>query len=195
MAEDPYVYPGTDVLKNKLNIKNADALLNAEKKLVALRNKQGFPPGKFDYAHLKAIHKHLFQNIYTWAGQERTVNISKSSGLFAFVPFIETFMSKQLALLCAENYLRGLDRQQFAKRAVYHFIELNAIHPFREGNGRTLRAFFSELAREADYDLDWTKVNRAQWLAASEAGHQGSTILMEQVFAAVVIQGGRHSFC
>ena len=75
--EDPYVYPGTDILKNKLNIKDADELQDVEKKLVAIRSKQGFPPGRFDYAHLKAIHKHLFQDVYAWAGQERTVNISK----------------------------------------------------------------------------------------------------------------------
>lgn len=184
--EDPYVYPGTDILKNKLNIKNADELQDVEKKLVAIRSKQGFPPGRFDYAHLKAIHKHLFQDVYAWAGQERTVNISKGSGLFALVPFIEKAMNKQVVPLRTENYLRGLDFQQFVRRMAHHFIELNAIHPFREGNGRALRAFFSELAWEAGYELDWTRIDRIQWLKASEAGHHGNAIPMEQIFEAIV---------
>jgi len=185
-VDDPYVYPGTDVLQNKLGIKEARKLQDAEKKLVALRHKMGLPPGRFDYPHLKAIHKHLFQDIYAWAGCERTVNISKGNSLFALASFIATAMDKQMALLCAENYLYGLDRQPFAKRAAYHYVELNAIHPFRDGNGRTLRAFFSALAQKAGHDLDWTRVDRTQWLMASEAGHHGNTLPMEQVFNAIV---------
>ena len=96
--DDPYVYPGTDVLQNKLSIRDAEKLQDVEKKLVALRYKMGLPQGKFDYLHPKAIHKHLFQDVYKWAGRERTVNISKGNSLFALSSFITAAMDKQLTL-------------------------------------------------------------------------------------------------
>ena len=84
MSDDPYVYPGTNVLKNKLGLHDADALDRAERGLVRLRIQEGAPTGEFDLAHLRTIHRHLFQDVYDWAGELRTLEISKDGNQFQF---------------------------------------------------------------------------------------------------------------
>ena len=92
----------------------------------------------------RALHHHIFQDVYDWAGEYRTVNIAKTH-LFCLAPFIEKEMGRQFRELNAENNLQRLDMDTFADRAAHHIIELNAIHPFREGNGRTNRLFLEVL--------------------------------------------------
>ncbi|EGF89911.1 uncharacterized protein y4lH [Asticcacaulis biprosthecium C19] len=75
--DDPYVYPGTDVLRNRLDLRDHGTLEYAGRNLVQVRIEQGAPYGRFDLAHLKAIHRHLFQDLYAWAGEIRTVEINK----------------------------------------------------------------------------------------------------------------------
>lgn len=88
MADDPYVYPGTHILRNKLNIRDADTLDLAKRRFATIRTPQGVPQGNFDLRHLKAIHHHLFQDIYEWAGQLRIVEISKGGSQFQFRQYI-----------------------------------------------------------------------------------------------------------
>lgn len=100
MSDTVYCYPGTDVLKNKLNIQNADRLLEAERKLTMLRLLELLEQpvtGAFDYEHLKVIHGYIFQDIYDWAGQERVVDIAKGN-MFCSVRFI----TEQADILFAE---------------------------------------------------------------------------------------------
>jgi cell filamentation protein len=129
--------------------------------------------GNFDAARLKAIHSRIFQNIYPWAGEFRRVNLHRSgSYYFAVVQFMEENLRNTLAKLADENYLRGLDAGAFANRAAYYLGELNAIHPFREGNGRTQREFIRELAAEASHRINWNSVTREQMYAASIKSHR-----------------------
>jgi len=128
--------------------------------------------GSFDSAHLKEIHRRIFQNVYPWAGEFRKVNIRRSASYyFAMVQFMATNLNNTLAKLAAENHLKGLDAAAFAGRAAYYLGELNTIHPFREGNGRAQREFIRELATEAGLHINWNRVTRAQMIDASVESH------------------------
>ena len=172
---DPYLYPGTDVLKNRRNICAAEILAQFEaeatsRRLVQLINSP--MPGRFDTAHLKAIHQHIFQDVYVWAGQFRIVNISKDGHLFGAAAFIEPTLDGLLRQLYAENYLRGADADAFATRAGFYLGEINAVHPFREGNGRTQREFIRELALNVGFTIDWSRIERDRMTAASRLSFQ-----------------------
>lgn len=169
-SSDPYLYPGTDVLRNIPGLSDASQLSIFEANASHARNLElrEFPTkGKFDVQHLKQIHKVLFQDVYDWAGQFRTVNISKGGNLFGAAQFIEMALGGILEKLPAEDFLRNLDRETFATRCGWYFSEINAIHPFREGNGRTQREFLRQLASKAGFSLDWRLVDRDTMTAAS----------------------------
>jgi cell filamentation protein len=156
MADDPYIYPGTDVLRNRLDIRDAADLAEREAALSAIRIAQlerRFIPGGFDLAHLKATHRHIFGDVYPWAGQLRTVRISKGGDLFALPEHIDPYLMRLFADLARDDLLRGLRREQFVERLAHHYAELNAVHPFREGNGRAQRAFLGQIAKTAGHPI------------------------------------------
>lgn len=184
--KDPYVYPGTNVLINKLNIRNEIELEEKEKLLTLDRILEGIPKGNYDLAHYQAIHKHVFQNLYSWAGQIRTVSISKGNDLFASPAFIIPAANKVFKKLHQENILKNLSQEYFAKRAAYYFNEVNAVHPFREGNGRTQRLLFDAIAKEAGYEFSWHNIKREPFLTASINGFHGNHKSMEDIFLHIV---------
>lgn len=162
-----YCYPEANVLKNKLNIKGADSLLEAERSITALRIlelKQSFPDGKLDFSYFKHLHFYIFQDIYGWAGKIRTVNISKGSQ-FCLCQFIDDQAIELFQKLERENYL--VDAENIAERLSFYLSELNAIHPFREGNGRTQRIFIEILADRAGYEVDFSEVTAEEMIEAS----------------------------
>ena len=181
---DPYLYPGTDVLLNILNIRDQADLQQAEHRLSASRAIDGLPKGDFSYAHLKAIHWHLFQDVYEWAGDERIVEMVKDDTVFCPSEHITQRMTEIADDLAAEYHLVGMAAPEFAARAAHYLCAVNAAHPFREGNGRTQRAFFAELAEQAGHPLDFSRVTAAQMRAASIAGMQGE----ESPMAALLLQ-------
>jgi cell filamentation protein len=140
-VEDPYCYPGTTVLKNRLNLRTQVELDEFETFITAQRADEPFPPGRLGYAHYRAIHRHLFQDVYAWAGRVRTVRISKGTSTFCYPEHIDREMRRVFGNLRRERFFRGLDASTFARKAAHFLGELNAIHPFREGNGRTQLAF------------------------------------------------------
>jgi cell filamentation protein, protein adenylyltransferase len=164
-----YEYPN-GTLRNTLGITDAAHLQQVETTLTALRLLEvvAHPiSGLFDLDHLKAIHHAIFQDIYAWAGEIRQVDMSKGNSPFAHVAYLASNAQTLFARLAQEQYLRGLPPDQFARRAAYYLGEINVLHPFREGNGRTQRVFFTELARQAGYTLDWTQISAKQMLDAS----------------------------
>ena len=165
-----YCYENTDILKNKLNLKDKKKLYNYEKKIVLaklyiLRQKE--ITGKFDIHHFVNIHKFLFEDIYDFAGLLRTENIAKGNFRFAEWEYIEQELKKLLDKLKEENYLSNLSKVDLSKRLAYYMSELNVLHPFREGNGRTIREFIRELALKNGYELDLTKTTPKDMLNAS----------------------------
>lgn len=165
-AADPYVYPGTEVLINKEDLRDAERLGAFERQLSSVRSiyiPASFPITPEGY---RAIHRHIFQDVYDWAGEYRSVAIAKGD-LFALPPYIEGEMERRFALIHREKDLRGFGADRFAARAAEHICEINAIHPFREGNGRTQRLFLKVLARQAGHDLRIDRMDREQWMRAS----------------------------
>jgi cell filamentation protein len=193
MAEDPYVYPGTDVLRNKFGLRDATVLAELEHELsagraVALR---GRPlPGGYDFAHLKAFHRRLFGDVYPWAGERRTVPIAKGNTLFALPDHIEPYLDGVLGDLPREDYLRGTPADHLPDRLAHYMAEINAAHPFREGNGRTQRAFIAQLAAEAGHHLAWEKLTADRNIAAAVAAMGGNNSPLRAAIAEVLVPAG-----
>lgn len=173
MSDDPYLYPGTNVLRNKLGIRDEARLETVERRLTTDRIAEGCPEGDFDLAHLAAIHKHIFQDIFDWAGQTRTVDIAKGGSAFQPSRYIETGMSDVHRRLERDDYLRGLSADEFADKAGVIMGDINHTHPFREGNGRTQLQYLSQLAEQAGHPVDLTKLDQESWLHASIRSHKG----------------------
>lgn len=186
MNEDPYVYPGTGVLRNKFDIRDPARLMKEEQEYVSFRIRQGVPSGDFDLSHLKAIHHHLFQDIYDWAGQVREVEISKGGSQFQFRRFIETGMADIHKRIRAAKYFMGTTPAQFAHHAGAIIGDVNHVHPFREGNGRAQLQYLKLLAAAAGHGLDLTKLQAGAWLAASKAANKADFEPMKMAIAAAM---------
>jgi cell filamentation protein len=171
VSDDPYVYPGTSVLRNRFGLTDAGDLDRVERLHTANRGYEPIPRGSFDLAHLRAIHRHLFQDIYEWAGELRTVEISKGRQQFQFRKFIETGMADVHGRLVRSRFLNGLAAAPFAEAAAVIVGDINYIHPFREGNGRTQLQYLKQLAEQAGHRLDLARIDGSRWLEASIASH------------------------
>ena len=188
MSDADYCYPPDfTVLRNKLDIRNARALDFRETEFVMQRVAEGVPTGSFDLAHLKAIHRHLFQDLYEWAGEVRTVEISKGGHQFQFRRFIETGMADVHRRLVQRNFLKDLDSKAFAIEAAHILGDVNYVHPFREGNGRTQLLYLEQLAGQAQHPLDLTAIERTAWQAASRQAHFGKYDGMAVCIAAAIL--------
>jgi cell filamentation protein len=177
-GRDPYLHSIHPVLRNKLGILDAHRLAHVERRLVTQRIAEGPPSGLFDLAHLRAIHRHLFQDIYDWAGEVRTVEIAKDGHQFQFRRFITIGMADIHHRLVAADFLRGLTRWNFAQAAGVIIGDLNYVHPFRDGNGRTQLQYLDGLARQAGHPLELARLSPESWLAASQAAYNGDYRLM-----------------
>ena len=155
---------------NKFSITDTNELNIIEREYSTMRdfhiNDQP-PKGTFDIKHLQGIHHFLFQDIYKWAGKFRTVDISKGNTLFCRYSFIEPYLKDLFLKLEKQNYLINRKPDSFTESLAFYFGELNGVHPFREGNGRSQRIFFKLLSRMAGYELDFQKVTAEQMLEAS----------------------------
>jgi len=187
MIVDPYIDPTTGVMHNKLGITSKEGLRVAEyfatyhRSNVLLRTPI---KGDFDLEHLCAIHKYLFQDVYEWAGELRTVNMSKGQFSFARVVSLESDMTEIHSKLLTENFLRDLDKEQFVEKFTEIYRDLNALHPFRDGNARATREFIGQLAREAGYTLDQKQIEekKNEWHRAAANTVFGVMGKMEGIF-------------
>jgi cell filamentation protein len=167
VSEDPYVYPGTDVLINKEDIRDRDDLEAFERVMSANRMEHLPQDIPITYGGYRQLHRYIFEPVYQWAGKARTVNIAKGGHMFCLVPHIAGQMEQRFNTIQAENGLKGLTREEFAARAAEHICEINAIHPFREGNGRTQRSFLGRLGEEAGYRIALERIQPRAWNNAS----------------------------
>ena len=177
---DPYCYPGTNVLRNIENIRDAEELTAFERSAAA--NRMEMLPDDFPITPdgYRAIHRYIFQDVYDWAGEYRDVDIARTDDLFCLVPYIAPELAKRFEAIRRENSLRGLSIEDFATRAAEHAIEL----PFREGNGRALRAFLFVLARQAGHDIHMERIDARSWNEASRVSFRtGDTQAMRNIIA------------
>ncbi|MCF8533288.1 MAG: Fic family protein [Reyranella sp.] len=187
--KDPYLYPDSDVLRNKPGLRAADALAGYEYEHTALRlseMRRWPPPGRFDLEELKRIHRHIFQDMYDWAGSIRSVDIARAGQMFCRPGFIASEGKRLTDALAGEKLLRGLSQAAFIDRLAEHYGDWNALHPFRDGNGRSTREFFRRLAKQAGYEFDLTKIERGTWNEASASSFKGDTKPLRDVLATAV---------
>jgi len=166
---DKYVYPGTAVLINRFDCKNAEKLREIEALSTGgnLAYLQLHPiKGKHDFKHLKDIHRFIFQDLFDWAGQIRTIDIGKNN-LFCRAQFIESYAESVFVDFYSSCYEVRNDKERFIEFLAKHYSDMNALHPFREGNGRAQREFARELCLECGYVFDLTQTTHKEMLEAS----------------------------
>ena len=148
-----FTIPGTGVLRNKLGITDSAALLKATTDSTVLRLAELHASpirGGFDSAHLQAIHHHLYQDLYDWAGELRSIdahNVPASQ--------VEKSLNSVLDRLSRENHLKGLSAEEWAGSASAYLYDLGTIQPFLAGNEVALQEFAVELARKNNLSLQW----------------------------------------
>lgn len=181
---DPYVYPGTAVLRNLAGLRDADALAERDAQASTLRLAQLSAmrlAGDHDLPHLQRFHQFIFQDLYDWAGELRTVALAKPGSLFALPEHIASYAAELFDRLAEEERLRGLKLDRFAERLTYYYSEINALHPFREGNGRTQRAFLGQLALDAGHALSWEHLDAKALVHASQRSFQGDDLPLRRL--------------
>lgn len=185
IADTKYCYPGTSVLVNRFNITDQEVLTETENNISLLNigYLESHPVnGDFDLDHLKKIHHVIFADIYHWAGEIREGDfLAKGSSVFCRGLYIESYAKEIHKKLVDENFLQGLDRGNIEKRMAYYMGEINALHPFREGNGRTQREFFRELALNAGYVLNFSRTTTKKLLQADMLAFNGSYEALEKL--------------
>ena len=176
-GSEGYFYPGTNVLKNKLGLKNDDALTIAEREITSIKLLMlyNMPIAEiYDFNTLCNIHRIIFSDIYEWSGQKRKGDFfSKGNSIFCRGQYIIESANKIFSELMNEKYLNDLEKYVFIERMAYYMGEVNALHPFREGNGRTLREFFRQLSINANFILDFSKTDNKELLLADIEAFNG----------------------
>ncbi|MGI9001097.1 MAG: Fic/DOC family protein [Pseudonocardia sp.] len=189
---DPYCWPDTDCLRNKLDIRDAVELREIESRIVSARDVELVRmtlPGEYNLEHLKRFHARLFGDVYDWAGETRAVNVHKSGTTFAAWQIVDEYTSSILGQLEFDSYLIGRRRGPFIERLAYYYSELNAVHPFRESNGRTQRAFLRQLAAAAGWRVDWSSLSTELNIAiSSESFHSADTATVQRAFTPLISQ-------
>ena len=178
-------YPDTTVLINKFDIRDEEKLNEVESVLTSARYAEWLNTpqlNSLDFEHYKAIHKYLFSDLYNWAGQIRTVNISKKGTKFTSADDIETQAALIFKRLKNCNYFKGLAHNEFVNEIVDFYCITNALHPFREGNGRTQRVFITQLIRNAGYDINFADMDTELLMIATIQSSQGVTDVLKQLF-------------
>ncbi|MFF0818373.1 Fic/DOC family protein [Rhodococcus sp. NPDC003318] len=208
-ADDPYVYPGTNVLRNKFGIRDEARLDKRVAVISAARLAElALQPvdGRFDFAHLQNIHGYLLGEVYDWAGEIRTSNTQP--GRIEIPHEAPEFIQGQADYLFDElgkaDHLRGLDHEEFAYQLGGYWSETSHLHPFRDGNSRSQAAFFDQLSRNAGWAIDWREVNpdalhAARIFAVVDAGKNLTDVIapavkpVDEVPVSTLGQLNRHS--
>jgi cell filamentation protein len=184
--DDPYTYENSTVLVNKLDLRDQDELDDFEAEISSARAGEQLPDGKLDFAHFCAVHHHLFQDVYNWAGETRTVRISKQGSAFCFPEHIDAQAAKLFSDLKAADFFQNLPSTDFTEKSAHFLAELNAIHAFREGNGRAQLTFFALLADRAGWSLDFDKLDPDTMLNAMISSFGGDEAELAKVIRELI---------
>jgi cell filamentation protein len=182
-------YPGTSCLINKLDIRDEEMLAEYEAMVTTAKVAllaQNPLPGNFDFDHYRAIHKFLFEDLYAWAGQLRTVDMSKKGTAFVKAGEIKMLGEKAFARLNHRHNFAGLAHEDFVENIVDFYSVINLLHPFREGNGRTLRLFITLLVRNTGREMFFDRCDADLLTIATIQAAQGSKDLLGQVFSEII---------
>ncbi|MCR4911594.1 MAG: Fic family protein [Bacilli bacterium] len=183
-----YCYKGSDVLINKLNIQDEETFRKAERLYSGMRQSELLNKpidGDLDFKHLKAIHFYLFQDLFYWAGKIRTVAIAKGN-LFCLPQYIESYAKDLFSNLKQDNYYQGLSKEEFVNHITNLLADINALHPFREGNGRTQREFIRYIGIKNGYGFDWSKVSAEENIIASYESVNGDNEKLRAIISKII---------
>jgi cell filamentation protein len=173
-TDDPYCYEGTSVLKNRLGLQTQGALTEFEHAISSQRAEEPLPSGNLDQRHYCALHRHLYQDVYDWAGELRTVRTSKGGNMFCYPENIAAQLDMLFSDLAPASQFSELDADGFANAAAHFLAELNAIHAFREGNGRTQLTFLKLIATAAGHSIEFSRLDAPAMLQAMIASFSGN---------------------
>lgn len=165
-----YTYPNSCVIKNKLNIKDEKKLEDYERQMVSFKLatiRKHSMPEKFNANRLKYIHNYLFCDIYDFAGKYREENITKDNFMFAQYEYLRENVNKILDKINI-NELINMTFEEKIKNISYYMTELNVLHPFREGNGRTIREFIRQLLQALGLEIDFSKIKYEEIIRVSK---------------------------
>lgn len=175
-ATEDGCYPGTTVLVNKLGLRNQEELNRAERILVSVHavEIEADPPTEpFSLALYCELHRKLFGDLYDWAGEMRTIDLSKKGTVFYRASALPQLGRAKFDYLQSQNEFRGLEHDAFADAVAEFYHDMNMLHPFREGNGRTQRLFFTLLIRRAGYEIDFERCDMDELMIATIYAAQG----------------------
>lgn len=193
-GRDPYLYPGLDIMRNRLNIHQQQRLEQAAYEMTALRAATiELGPLVRGLPHLRTIHRQLYQDIFDWAGQLREVDIYQGDTPFCHFAYIEKEGNALMQDLEEEGYLVGLEKAKFVERLAHYYCEINVLHPFRVGSGLAQRIFFEQLAIHAGYQLSWQGIEKEAWNQANQSGAMGDLTALQMIFSKVVSEAGNLS--
>lgn len=163
-------YEGTSCLINKLGIRDEEKLKEFEAAITfAKTSEYELQPrfDTFDAVHYQGIHRFLFEDIYDWAGEYRTVNMSKKGTAFAGAGNIPDLMDAAFKRLKEQRYFKEDTFDTFVQNIADFYQVTNHIHPFREGNGRTQRLFIAQLIRHAGYEINFSEIDGEELMIAT----------------------------
>lgn len=186
-VRDPYLWHNDRVLKNRLDIHDEAQLRKAELAFSAARLATlELGPRSRGMPWLCHIHRTLFQDLYSWAGEVRSIDLWRDETPYCHCEYIEKEGNGLMTALEDEQQLVNLPQTEFVARLAHYYCEIFVLHPFRAGNGRTQRIFFEQLALHAGYLLTWDKLERDAWRSAIFAGVAGDLAPLKAQFAKVV---------
>lgn len=192
-SSDPYIDPKLGVLYNKLGAKTQKKLDAAEAEVTyiaifTLVNGSKTDKLRFDAQFLLDIHKEIFRDIYAWAGKVRTHDIGKGGSYFAHSPYITPLLFDLLQRLDDDAQHKSGNINDFVSLLAHYYSELNAIHPFREGNGRAIRTFLRLLALKHEYDIEWDNMDPDENIRASQAAMGADDTLARSMLEPLVVK-------
>ena len=182
-------YEGTTCLVNKLGIRDEKKLSEIEAQITfakAVMLEETPIDDDFGFEHFKKIHEFLLCDLYEWAGQVRTVDISKKRTKFLDAASVESIGTKCFAKV-REGYFENLPFDEFVKRIAEFYNDVNYIHPFREGNGRTQRIYFTQLIRHYGYDINFADVDTDELMIATIQASSGVIDFLVEFFENSII--------
>jgi cell filamentation protein len=187
-ANEGGFYPHTSCLVNFFSIKERTKLRKIEAMFANVRSAEILtedPKNTFDFEYLKSIHARVFGDLYPSSGQIRTITSAKHN-VFSNPEFIESASEDIFSRLRDDRYLKNLEREDFINDLAFYMGEVEALHPFRDGNGRAARLFFYQLILNAGYDLDWSLLDPDRLLEADISAVDGDYQLLIDVLEEVI---------
>lgn len=191
VGKDPYTDTSMGLLRNLFGIDTSEELEAIEARIASIAitriiAKTHPRPADLTLDFFFDIHKQLFGAIYDWAGQLRTVEVSKGTTSFARAEYLQVNLQALFRQFVADEYCAAGSKEEFAEKLAYYYGELNVLHPFREGNGRTIRTFLSLVADCHGYYIAWGDMTAAENIQASIASYSGDETLMRQLLLKIV---------